>query len=68
MKALKYFLFPGLKLRSKIIIYYFGLSFLLVGCIGEGSELWAICLIVLNLANSVRLVNKVKLPENFLED
>jgi len=68
MKVLKYFLFPGLKMKSKIIIYYFCISFLLVGCIGEKSELWAVCLAVINLANSVRLINGVKFPKNFLED
>jgi hypothetical protein len=50
----------ALSMRHKLYCAYFCISFCLL-CIGDESPLWAIALVVLNLWNAVRLINKVPL-------
>jgi hypothetical protein len=59
---LKEFRFQGLTFKQKAIVLYFVLSICLL-CIGDGSPVWAIVLVVLNFANASRLVKKVPLPD-----
>jgi len=62
------FLLKELKLKDRISIYYFAISFLLTGCLGDGTSIVAAIVVIANLANAVRVVNKVDLPDNFLKD
>jgi hypothetical protein len=50
----------GMSRRHKFYCVYFFASFFPL-CMGDNSPLWAITLVVLNLANAVRLINKVSL-------
>jgi len=68
MNILKHFLFPSLKLRDKLALYYAAVSFMLIGCVGDESSLIVIILVFANLLNAVRLANKVKFPKDFLND
>ena len=60
---IKEFTLPGLTLKQKAIVWYFVLSFCLIGSVVE-APLWALVVLVLNFANSVRLIKKVPLPED----
>lgn len=62
------FTLKSLKVRDRISVYYFAVSFLLAGCLSEGTSIIAIIAIIVNLANAVRLVNKIELPDDFLKD
>jgi len=62
-EILKEIWMPWLTWKQRLIVWYFTLSFCSL-CIGDESPLWAIILVVLNFANSARLIRKVPLPEN----
>ena len=57
------FKMPELTWKQKAIVWYFGLSFCLLG-ISDESPLWLIVAMMLNFANAVRLARKVPFPEN----
>jgi hypothetical protein len=53
-----------LSLRHKLYILYFCVSLCFI-CVTDGSPIWGIVLVVVNLANAARLLRKVPL---FMED
>lgn len=53
---------PYLSRKHRLVVWYFVMSLCML-CISDESPIWAIILVVLNFANSVRLVKKVPLPE-----
>jgi hypothetical protein len=54
--------FKGLNLKQKMIVAYFIFSFCFL-CVGYETPEWVVALIVLNLANAVRLVKKIPISE-----
>lgn len=50
-------------LRYKLYAWYLALSFGLLP-VSDDTPLWAIFLVVLNLGNAVRLVNKIPISTN----
>jgi hypothetical protein len=62
-KIIKELGLQGLTKKQKAIVAYFLVSFLLTGTITDDAPIWVLILLVLNLANAVRLVKKVPLPE-----
>jgi hypothetical protein len=61
-KIIKELGLQGLTKKQKAIVAYFLVSFFLV-CTGAEAPIWILILLILNLANAVRLVKKVPLPE-----
>jgi len=59
MKILEQFLLKGMPLKDKLKTYYAAVSFMAVGCLGDGTSTFIMILLLLNLANAVRLVNKI---------
>lgn len=57
----------GLTLKQKAIVWYFTISFCLLVSTVE-APIWFLFLEVANFANSVRLINRVPLPEDPQED
>jgi hypothetical protein len=62
MKIIKEIGLKGLTMKQKAIVTYFVVSLLLTGSVVEAPIL-GIVLIFLNFSNSVRLINKISLPE-----
>lgn len=54
--------FIQLSLKHKIIVIYFVLSFCLLS-VSDETPLYIIAIIVLNFANSARLIKRVPMPE-----
>ena len=52
---------PGLSLKHKVFVWYFVVSFCLLGSIAE-APLWILITLVLNFGNAFRLIKKVPLP------
>ncbi|KAA6303179.1 MAG: hypothetical protein EZS26_000782 [Candidatus Ordinivivax streblomastigis] len=61
-QLLKEFGLQGLTLKQKAIVIYFLISFCLIGSVVEAPA-WGLILLVLNFANSARLLKQVPLPE-----
>ena len=53
----------GLTFKQKAIVWYFSISLCSL-CITDESPIWAVIIVVLNFANSARLVKKVPIPED----
>lgn len=53
---------PGLTTKHKVYVWYFVVSFCLLGSVAE-APLWFLLALVLNFANAARLIKKVPLPE-----
>jgi hypothetical protein len=63
MKALWHeFGLKGLTIKQKVIVWYFALSFCSL-FVDDETPIWIVLLLVLNFANSARLVKKVPLPK-----
>jgi hypothetical protein len=61
-EILKELCMPSLTWRQRFIVWYFAISLCML-CVGDETPLWIVLLIVLNFANSARLIRKVPLPE-----
>ena len=59
---IKEFTLTGLTKKQKVIVWYFLISFCLIGTVAE-APVWALVLLVLNFGNSIRLLKKVPLPK-----
>jgi hypothetical protein len=53
----------GLTGRQKAIVVYFVISLCLVGSMAK-APIWGLIVLVLNFANSVRLLKRVPMPDN----
>lgn len=61
---LKEFTMPGLTCKQKAIVWYFGISFCLITSVADAS-IGVLVILVLNFANSARLIKKVPIPKEW---
>jgi hypothetical protein len=53
----------GLSTKHKVFVWYFVVSFCLIGSVAE-APVWLLVALVANFANAARLIRKVPLPKN----
>ncbi|MDR2910735.1 MAG: hypothetical protein LBV47_05155 [Bacteroidales bacterium] len=66
-EILKELCMPSLTWKQRLTVWYFALSFCSL-CVSDETPLSIVLLIVLNFANSARLICKVQLPETEKEE
>lgn len=60
--------FPNYTMKQRLIVWYFFISLFLVFGIGYNTGILATILVIINLGNAVRLIKKVKIPDNETDD
>lgn len=63
-----YLTLKGLPIGSKIVVYWFILSLLLLLCIGEGTPFPVLMGLLINFAASVLAMHRTVSPNDFGED
>lgn len=59
---------PNCTTKQRLIVWYFFISLFLVFGIGYNTGIFATILVIINLGNAVRLIKKVKIPDNETDD